>query len=205
MKLLPTELEGVFVIEPRVFEDPRGFFMETFHRERYEALGLHADFCQDNLSFSSKNTLRGLHYQFPHAQAKLVQVLQGEIFDVAVDIRRGSPTFGRAVGVSLSESNRRQLFIPRASPTAFACSARRLCLPTSAAIFMRPTATGACSGPIRPWVSRGRSKIRCFRPRTRGCRFSRISRRKSCRYIKEGAGCKVQGARGIRKSRSRWL
>ena len=113
MKLLPTELEGVFVIEPRVFPDPRGFFMETFHRERYEALGLHADFCQDNLSFSSKNTLRGLHYQFPHAQAKLVQVLQGEIFDVAVDIRRGSPTFGRAVGVSLSESNRLQLFIPR--------------------------------------------------------------------------------------------
>ena len=113
MKLLPTELEEVFVIEPRVFHDPRGFFMETFHRERYEALGLHADFCQDNLSFSSKNTLRGLHYQHPHEQAKLVQVLQGEIFDVAVDIRRGSPTFGRAVGVSLSESNRRQLFIPR--------------------------------------------------------------------------------------------
>jgi dTDP-4-dehydrorhamnose 3,5-epimerase len=113
MKLLPTELEGVFVIEPRVFPDPRGFFMETFHRERYESLGLRADFCQDNLSFSSKNTLRGLHYQFPHAQAKLVQVLQGEIFDVAVDIRRGSPTFGRAVGVSLSEINRRQLFIPK--------------------------------------------------------------------------------------------
>jgi len=113
MKLLQTELEEVLVIEPRVFEDPRGFFMETFHRERYEALGLHADFCQDNLSFSSKNTLRGLHYQLPHAQAKLVQVLQGEIFDVAVDIRRGSPTFGRAVGVTLSESNRRQLFIPR--------------------------------------------------------------------------------------------
>ena len=113
MKLLPTELEGVFVIEPRVFPDPRGFFMETFHRERYDALGLSADFCQDNLSFSSQNTLRGLHYQFPHAQAKLVQVLQGEIFDVAVDVRRGSPTFGRAVGVSLSESNRRQLFIPR--------------------------------------------------------------------------------------------
>jgi len=113
MKLPQTELEEVFVIEPQVFQDPRGFFMETFHRERYEALGLHADFCQDNLSFSSKNTLRGLHYQFPHEQAKLVQVLQGEIFDVAVDIRRGSPTFCRAVGVTLSESNRRQLFIPK--------------------------------------------------------------------------------------------
>ena len=112
MNLLQTELEEVFVIEPRVFQDPRGFFIETFHRQRYEALGLNADFCQDNLSFSSKNTLRGLHYQFPHEQAKLVQVLQGEIFDVAVDIRRGSPTFGRAVGVSLSETNRHQLFIP---------------------------------------------------------------------------------------------
>jgi dTDP-4-dehydrorhamnose 3,5-epimerase len=113
VKLLPTELEEVVVIAPRVFEDPRGFFMETFHRERYEALGLRADFCQDNLSFSCRNTLRGLHYQYPHEQAKLVQVLQGEIFDVAVDIRRGSPTFGRAAGVVLSESNRRQVFIPK--------------------------------------------------------------------------------------------
>ena len=103
----------MFVIEPRVFEDPRGFFMETFHRERYAALGIHEDFCQDNLSFSCKNTLRGLHYQYPHEQAKLVQVLQGEILDVAVDIRRGSPNFGRAVAVTLSEGNRRQLFIPK--------------------------------------------------------------------------------------------
>jgi len=113
MKLVQTELDEVIVIEPRVFDDPRGFFMETFHRERYEELGIREDFCQDNLSFSSRNTLRGLHYQFPHAQAKLVQVLQGEIFDVAVDIRRGSPTYGRAVGVTLSERNRRQMFIPK--------------------------------------------------------------------------------------------
>jgi len=113
MKLVQTELDEVIVIEPRVFDDPRGFFMETFHRERYEELGIREDFCQDNLSFSSCNTLRGLHYQFPHAQAKLVQVLQGEIFDAAVDIRRGSPTYGRAVGVTLSERNRHQLFIPK--------------------------------------------------------------------------------------------
>ena len=84
MKLLPTELEEVFVIEPGVFKNPRGFFMETFHRERYEALGLNAYFCQDNLSFSSNNTLHGPHYQHPHGQTKLVQVLHGEIFDVAV-------------------------------------------------------------------------------------------------------------------------
>jgi len=113
MKLVPTELDEVLVIDPQVFEDPRGFFMETYHRKRYEELGIREIFCQDNLSFSSRNTLRGLHYQFPHAQAKLVQVLQGEIFDVAVDIRRGSPTFGRAVAVTLSERNRRQLFIPK--------------------------------------------------------------------------------------------
>ena len=112
MKLLPTELEGVFVIEPRVFQDPRGFFMETFHRERYEALGLHVDFCQDNLSFSSKNTLRGLHYQTEHTQGKLVRVVAGEVFDVAVDMRRASPTFGRWVGYTLSATNRRMLWVP---------------------------------------------------------------------------------------------
>jgi dTDP-4-dehydrorhamnose 3,5-epimerase len=113
MNLVKTDIDDLLIIEPKVFLDPRGFFLETFHRERYAALGIREDFCQDNLSFSCRNTLRGLHYQFPHAQAKLVQVLQGEIFDVAVDIRRGSPTFGRAVGVTLSEENRRQLFIPR--------------------------------------------------------------------------------------------
>jgi dTDP-4-dehydrorhamnose 3,5-epimerase len=113
MNLSHTEIEGVMVIETRSFEDPRGFFMETFHRERYEKSGIQADFCQDNLSFSCQRTLRGLHYQLPREQAKLVQVLQGEVFDVAVDIRRGSPTFGRYVGVRLSGRNRRQLFIPQ--------------------------------------------------------------------------------------------
>ena len=129
MKLLPTGLEGVLVVEPRVFQDLRGFFMETFHRERYEALGLSADFCQDNLSFSFRNTLRGLHYQYPHGQAKLVQVLQGEIFDVAVDVRRGSPSFGRAVGMVLSETNRRQLFIPKGFAHGF-------CVVSETALFL---------------------------------------------------------------------
>jgi dTDP-4-dehydrorhamnose 3,5-epimerase len=113
MNLIKTAIEDVILLEPRVFEDPRGFFMETFHRERYAALGIREDFCQDNLSYSCKNTLRGLHYQYPHEQAKLVQVLQGEILDVAVDIRLGSPSFGRAAAVTLSERNRRQLFIPK--------------------------------------------------------------------------------------------
>ena len=114
MKLLHTEIEGVVVIEPRTFEDPRGFFMETFHRERYELIGYSRGFLPGQpLVIHAKNTLRGLHYQLPREQAKLVQVLQGEVFDVAVDIRRGSPTFGRYVGVRLSGRNRRQLFIPQ--------------------------------------------------------------------------------------------
>jgi len=112
MKVSATRLPGVLLIEPAVYGDARGFFMETWHRDRYAAAGLPASFVQDNLSFSRKGTLRGLHFQHPHAQGKLVFVLQGEVFDVAVDIRNGSPTFGRWVGVTLSADNRRQLYIP---------------------------------------------------------------------------------------------
>ena len=112
MNVTETELSGVVILEPRVFEDQRGFFMETFHREKYAQAGLTTAFVQDNFSFSQKNTLRGLHYQLPHGQAKLVQVFQGTVFDVVVDIRVGSPTFGKWTGVELSEANRRQIFIP---------------------------------------------------------------------------------------------
>jgi len=112
VKLMPTSLAGVLVIEPKVFADPRGYFMETHHLERYRSAGIDADFVQDNLSFSVRNTLRGLHYQSPHSQAKLVQAICGEIYDVAVDIRRGSPTFGKWVGVHLSDQNHRQIFVP---------------------------------------------------------------------------------------------
>ncbi len=113
MKALSTELEGVLIIEPRVFGDHRGFFLETYQQRRYRNSGVEAHFVQDNLSFSVRRTLRGLHYQFPNEQAKLVQVLDGEIYDVAVDIRYGSPTFGRYVGVVLSSQNHRQLYIPK--------------------------------------------------------------------------------------------
>jgi dTDP-4-dehydrorhamnose 3,5-epimerase len=113
MKALSTELEGVLIIEPRVFGDHRGFFLETYQQRRYRDSGIEAHFVQDNLSFSVRRTLRGLHYQFPNEQAKLVQVLDGEIYDVAVDIRYGSPTFGRYVGVVLSSQNHRQLYIPK--------------------------------------------------------------------------------------------
>jgi dTDP-4-dehydrorhamnose 3,5-epimerase len=112
MKVIESFLPGVLIIEPNVFDDARGYFMETFQSDRYRSFGIESEFVQDNLSFSTRGTLRGLHYQLPNAQAKLVQVLQGEVFDVAVDIRRGSPSFGRWVGVNLSERNKRQLYIP---------------------------------------------------------------------------------------------
>jgi dTDP-4-dehydrorhamnose 3,5-epimerase len=113
MKVTETSLPGVLIIEPRVFPDGRGFFFETYNRERYSRHGMNNEFVQDNLSYSIKDTLRGLHYQLPHSQAKLVQVLSGEVFDVAVDIRTGSPSFGQWVGVWLSSDNKQQLYIPK--------------------------------------------------------------------------------------------
>ena len=113
MKRVDTEIEGVFEIEPRVFEDERGDFMETCHAHKLAALGLERDFLQDNQSYSTAGTLRGLHYQIgDHPQGKLVRVVSGEVWDVAVDMRRGSPTFGRWVARLLSERNRRMLWIP---------------------------------------------------------------------------------------------
>ena len=112
MKLLPTAIPEVIEIEPDIYLDGRGFFMETYQKKRYEDSGILTGFVQDNLSYSVQGTLRGLHYQHPHSQAKLVQVLKGEIFDAVVDIRQGSPSFGRWVGVQLSEKNKHQLFIP---------------------------------------------------------------------------------------------
>ena len=112
MNIIKTVLEDVVIIEPEVFRDNRGFFMETYSRDRYKEAGVVCDFVQDNLSYSVKGTLRGLHFQIKRPQAKLVQVITGEIFDVAVDIRPGSSTFGKWAGVYLSEKNKRQLFIP---------------------------------------------------------------------------------------------
>jgi dTDP-4-dehydrorhamnose 3,5-epimerase len=100
------------IVEPTVFGDARGFFMETFQRPRYEAAGIAGHFAQDNVSSSRRGVLRGLHFQNPYQQGKLVYVLHGEVFDVAVDVRRGSPTFGRWVGVTLSAENKRQFYVP---------------------------------------------------------------------------------------------
>jgi dTDP-4-dehydrorhamnose 3,5-epimerase len=112
MNIIETSLPGVLIIEPKVFGDERGFFLETWNQTRYAESGLPTRFVQDNLSFSRRSILRGLHFQNPHAQGKLVYVLQGEVFDVAVDVRLGSPTFGRSESVVLSAENKRQLYIP---------------------------------------------------------------------------------------------
>ncbi len=112
MNVIETKIPGVVVMEPRVFGDERGFFMETWNQARYEEAGLPARFVQDNVSFSTKGVLRGLHFQDPDQQGKLVQVLEGEVFDVAVDIRAGSPTFGEWEGVTLSSENKRQFYVP---------------------------------------------------------------------------------------------
>ncbi|ADO71342.1 dTDP-4-dehydrorhamnose 3,5-epimerase [Stigmatella aurantiaca] len=112
MKVLETAIPGVLLIEPKVFGDDRGFFLETFHAKRYADAGIPGPFVQDNYSRSARGTLRGLHFQEPQAQGKLVQVVAGAVYDVAVDVRRGSPTFGKWVGVELSAENRRQLWVP---------------------------------------------------------------------------------------------
>ncbi len=112
MKVCKTALSGVLLIKPRIFQDDRGFFFETYHERRYWEAGIHAKFVQDNHSFSQHGTLRGLHYQLKHPQGKLVRVTSGEVFDVAVDIRTGSPTFGQWYGTTLSAENNHQLYVP---------------------------------------------------------------------------------------------
>jgi dTDP-4-dehydrorhamnose 3,5-epimerase len=112
MKIIETTLPGVLVFEPKVFGDARGFFMETWQRDRYREAGIHHDFVQDNVSSSTKGTLRGLHFQHPRGQGKLVQVYSGAVYDVAVDIRRGSSTFGHWYGVELNGDKRNQMYVP---------------------------------------------------------------------------------------------
>jgi len=112
-KFIKTAIPDVVLVEPDTYRDERGFFMETYHQTRYAEGGIEYLFVQDNHSHSRKGTLRGLHYQLKHSQAKLIYVSGGEIFDVAVDIRRGSPTFGKWVGAHLTEENSRQIYVPK--------------------------------------------------------------------------------------------
>ncbi len=120
MTVTPCDLPGLFIIQPRVLGDARGFFLESWHERRYAEAGLRASFVQDNFSFSRRGILRGLHFQNPAAQGKLVSVLQGEVFDVAVDLRRRSPTFARWHGLRLSSQEPRQFYIPPGFAHGFA-------------------------------------------------------------------------------------
>jgi dTDP-4-dehydrorhamnose 3,5-epimerase len=112
MRVSETSLPGLVLIEPDLYRDPRGVFWEAYREERYKSIGIHGPFVQDNFSWSIRHTLRGLHYQLRRPQGKLVMVVQGAVYDVAVDIRCGSPTFGQWYGIELSDENMRQLYIP---------------------------------------------------------------------------------------------
>jgi dTDP-4-dehydrorhamnose 3,5-epimerase len=112
MKVIETALPGAMILEPQVFGDARGFFYESYNKAKWQEAGIDADFVQSNVSRSAMGVLRGLHYQWPNPQGKLVSVLEGEVYDVAVDIRRGSPTFGQSVGVMLTADNHRHFWVP---------------------------------------------------------------------------------------------
>jgi len=127
MNVVSTELPEVLLLEPRVFRDARGVFFEVWKEESYRALGIPGPFVQDNVSHSVKGTLRGLHFQEPSAQGKLVQVLDGKVWDVAVDVRQGSPSFGRSVGVELCGQSARQLWIPPGYAHGFLVLSERAC------------------------------------------------------------------------------
>ena len=142
MKILETSLKGVLIIEPDVFTDQRGFFMETFHQEKYREHGIDVAFVQDNLSYSVRGTMRGLHYQHPHDQAKLIQVLTGRVFDVAVDIRSGSPTFGQWTGLELDSESRRQIFIPEGFAHGFCVLSERAVVTYKCTDFYAPNDEG---------------------------------------------------------------
>jgi dTDP-4-dehydrorhamnose 3,5-epimerase len=126
MNFETTNLPGVILIDPDVHRDDRGFFLESYNERRYAEAGVHAHFVQANHSYSTQGTLRGLHAQIQHPQAKLVRVIEGSAYDVAVDIRKGSPTFGRYFGAELSHENFRQLFIPAGFAHGF-CVTSKIC------------------------------------------------------------------------------
>ncbi len=128
MMVTAGQLEGIKIIDPDIFSDARGYFFETYQKDRYGRNGIREDFVQDNLSYSTRGTLRGLHYQHPNAQAKLVQVISGEVMDVVVDIRSGSQTFGRSSVYTLSDANKRQIYIPEGFAHGF-------CVLSESAVF----------------------------------------------------------------------
>lgn len=142
MNVVETELPGVLLVEPATYRDERGWFRESWHLDRYREAGLPARFVQDNVSRSHRGVLRGLHYQEPQPQGKLVSVLEGEVFDVAVDIRRGSPTFGRWVGYALSAESGRQLYVPEGFAHGFVVLSEVAVFAYRCTAYYRPEAEG---------------------------------------------------------------
>jgi len=142
VKIIETSLPGVLIVEPKFAGDGRGFFMEAFQARRYAEAGIADAFVQDNVSFSRYGVLRGLHFQHPHAQGKLVYVLQGEVFDVAVDIRHESPAFGKWFGVSLSADNKRQLWVPAGFAHGFCVTSETALFVYKCTDYYRPDAEG---------------------------------------------------------------
>ena len=142
MKIIKTKLPGVLIIEPKVFGDQRGFFMETWNQATFSEKGINEKFVQDNLSFSRKGVLRGLHFQNPNGQGKLVSVLEGEVFDVAVDIRSGSSTFGQWVSCTLSSENKRQFYIPPGFAHGFCVTSEVALFSYKCTEFYSPLAEG---------------------------------------------------------------
>jgi len=143
MNVIETTLPGVVIIEPKVFGDERGFFMETWNQQRYVDAGIPAGFVQDNLSYSRRGVLRGLHFQNPNPQGKLVSVYQGEVYDVAVDIRRGSPTFGQWTAVTLSAENKRQFYVPEGFAHAFVVTSETALFSYKCTDLYNPKAEGS--------------------------------------------------------------
>ena len=169
MKATPCAIPDVVLFEPRVFGDTRGFFFESYNQRQFEAaIGRQVNFVQDNHSRSVRNVLRGLHYQVKQPQGKLVHVIMGEVFDVAVDIRKSSPTFGKWVGEILSAENKKQLWIPRALPMALSCCPNTPNLFTKPQIIGRPSMSAVLPGMIRLWQLTGTSAANlCFLQKTR--------------------------------------
>ena len=168
-----TEIPGVVIIEPQVFGDERGYFMETYQKDQFAAAGIDREFVQDNQSRSSRGVLRGLHFQKEHTQGKLVRVTKGEVFDVAVDCRPHSATFGKWVGVTLSEQNKKMFYIPEGFAHGFLVLAMMQSSATSAPTSMTPPARAAsptmtppsmCSGRTAAAPTRPVQRIRCIPP-----------------------------------------
>ena len=146
MQVIKTDIEGVLIIEPRLFRDARGYFFESFSQREFDEKVRHIDFCQDNESMSSYGVMRGLHFQRPpFSQSKLVRCVRGRVLDVAVDIRKGSPTYGKHVAVELTEDNHRQFFIPRGFAHGFSVLSETAVFQYKCDNFYHPEADGGIS------------------------------------------------------------